>query len=261
MITALKEQIDDLGASYPLNHHETELLNFLGRLKANQEAAAKTLMDRAGYEKEQLQVHVDSESKERLEKLLGNVRQRAKDGDDGNPATLLRAELSRAKDAHRIKNGTAEQRKFGRDLIEVRRTFANEGRIADEPLKRLLERARFTDSKSSEELIKKLMYRDGDNLQPTVERDTAEQWHLLSPLLQAMSDQLDGEDTAAQDLKIAIKNIQQSGNDPEELHAPDLSGATHRHDVVAAIHDLARYVKSTLPDNPRPSHIQDSRRE
>ena len=100
------------------------------------------------------------------------------------------------------------------------------------------------------------MYRDGDNLQPTVERDTAEQWHLLSPLLQAMSDQLDGEDTAAQDLKIAIENIQQSGNEPEKLHAPDLSGATQRHDVVAAIHDLVRYVKSTLPDNPRQAIFQ-----
>ena len=50
---------------------------------------------------------------------------------------------------------------------------------------------------------------------PTVERSTAEQWNLLNPFLEAMSDQIDGEDTARQDLKYAIDNIKKSKIGPK----------------------------------------------
>ena len=256
IIPVLDKQITDMTASGGLNDHEYNLLEFFQRLKVNQEAAATTLMKSAGYEKEHLNVHVNRTREARLEKLLGDVWKRAKDGDDGDPATLLRTEISKAKDNYRIKNGTAEQRKFGKALKEVQKTFASEGRIAQESLKTLLEHARrITNSKSLEEnpanLFKKLSYRDADNYSPTVERSTAEQWNLLNPFLEAMSDQIDGVDTARQDLKYAIDNIKKSKNRREELRAPDLTEITHRHDVMAAIHDLARYVRSTLPDDPR----------
>ena len=75
-------------------------------------------------------------------------------------------------------------------------------------------------------------------------KGTAARWELLGPLLQALSDQLDGAKTARNDLKAAVDDILKYRKWPRDWPEPDLSKATNRRDFVAAIHDIAHYVES-----------------
>jgi hypothetical protein len=240
MVVALRGQIKKMEGSKPLTPQEETLLRFLVSL-SHKDAATKKQMKVTNYEKPELEFPVGTGSL--LECVLAEVRGRAKSGDDGAPADLLQAELFKARDLHRTFHSMGKRNQAANDLRDVRTMFEQQGIIAEAMLMTLLERAmKAAGMKFPREHAENLLTRLNEA------KGTAARWELLDPLLRAISDQMDGQETANQNLKDAIEDIQKYRKWPKEWPTPDLSKATRRRDVVAAIHDLARHVESQLPN-------------
>jgi hypothetical protein len=174
---------------------------FFQDLKQNYHSLVTELMKCAGSRDEEHQpVPVAGDSRLDTVKILAGFR--AAVGDTRRPAIILEEQLVLAKDLRREFDGTREQKEFAAQLGSVKMFFTQYNEISTDELTKMLASA-----------LRKVGAHDPTGIAQTrVEQLTLEtprhlQAKLLPPLLEAMSDVIDGVGSARNDLKRSLNAI------------------------------------------------------
>jgi hypothetical protein len=190
-------------------------LKFLNQLNGNFERLAKQLMDRARYSGETLAVDVDDCREPQLNWVMNKTWMALHKSVTAAPGEIFQQELLRAKDERRELSGTKAQKEFVLDLKEAREVFKEYNVIPPEPLRNMLTRAlRKVGVDAPDRIVQK-------NVHLLTEAPTHRHAKLLPPLLEAMSDVIDGVGSARYDLKRAMQEIAKAAKDPSD-RSPDV---------------------------------------
>jgi hypothetical protein len=205
-----RRMLDNLDAHGELFHalsveidrsSQTGYLNFLGKIKGNYETLAKVLMVKAGYSGSEFKPAVDIASSGRLVQAMEFARGKIISRARADHGVILQEALVKAKDERRALHGTAKQKEFAAQLAEFRSAFKAYGTFRPKLLTEMMTSA-----------LRKVGVDAPDNIvRTTIERLNSVPGHdrakLLPPLLEAMSDVIDGVGSARHDFRRAIGDI------------------------------------------------------
>jgi hypothetical protein len=216
LITAVNNRIKEIKHTrdthnITLSGPQTDYLNCLERLRDSHERLARELMKCARYEKKDLPVPENkTENNMRLEWALGNVWMTLPKDGKTNPYGLLQKWLVEQKDLRREAFGTKAQKEFAKNLKLVRDHFTDTHQIWTDPLSKMLTQAlRKIGIDDPYEIVQKRMVQ-------LVEVPKDIQAKLLPPLLEAMSDVIDGVGSARYDLAQALRDIDRAAQAVKE---------------------------------------------
>ncbi len=191
-------------------NHGPQHLKFLKQLNGNFERLAEQLMDRARYRGETLAVDVDDRRQSQLDWVVNNTWIPLHQSVTAAPGKIFQQELLRAKDKRRELSGTKAQKDFALDLKEAREVFKVYNAIPPESLRNMLTGAlRKVGVDAPDQIVQK-------NVDWLTKAPRHSQAKLLPPLLEAMSDVIDGVGSARYDLKRALDDIKKAGRQTDD---------------------------------------------
>jgi hypothetical protein len=201
------------GEIYAMLHEGSEQKGphqaFFQKLEQDYETLVTELMKCAGSRDEEHQpVPVAGDSSFDTVKILAGFRSAV--GDTRSSAKILEEQLVLAKDLRREFDGTPKQKEFAKQLAEVKDTFKRYNEIRPKPLTKMMTSA-----------LRKVGVDAPDSIvQTNVKWLTKVPKHiqasLLPPLLEAMSDVIDGTGSAKHDLKRALDAVKRAAKHTEQ---------------------------------------------
>jgi hypothetical protein len=207
------DNLDAHGEIYAMLHEGSEQKGphqaFFQKLEQDYETLVTKLMMFAGSSKDEHQpVPVAGDSRLDTVKILAGFRSAV--GDTRSSAKILAEQLVLAKDLRREFDGTREQKEFAAQLAEVKDTFKRYNEIRPKPLTKMMTSA-----------LRKVGVDAPDSIvQTNVKWLTKVPKHiqasLLPPLLEAMSDVIDGTGSAKHDLKRALDAVKRAAKHTQQ---------------------------------------------
>ncbi len=183
---------------------------FLREIKENYETLVKELMARAGYKGKEFKPVVDEASSPRLVQAMERARGAIITADRRDHAVILQKALVEAKDERRALHGTREQKEFAAQLAEVKDTFKRYNEIRPKPLTKMMTSAlRKVGVDAPNSIVQR-------NVKWLTKVPKHIQASLLPPLLEAMSDVIDGTGSAKHDLKRALDAVKRAAKHTQQ---------------------------------------------
>jgi hypothetical protein len=182
-----------------LSDPQKDYLTHLRQLRTNHKSLVEELMQRAKFKNDKIELREDEGKRPRLDRALDAGWEAVPKGAD--PNDLLEGALLEQKDRRRALYGSAGQKKFADDLDIVKDRFQNHQVIATDALTKILTRAMrdvgMSDpAKSAQRCVAQFS-----------EIPKHSQAALLSSLLEAMADVIDGVGSARHDLKQVLREV------------------------------------------------------
>jgi hypothetical protein len=213
MFTVLKEHIEaleSLDVRLSIGDPVTKYLDGLKRVLGNYEHLAQQVMSRAGHSNAALEVQIDPDHAARLRHALDRAWAKYLTEQAPDAFSAVERMLLRGKDERRAMTGTHAQKKFARDLEHVRDTLDKHHVIADAEIRNLLTRAlRKAWGEVSDRFVDKIVC----SLGMLPEHIFAKR---LPPLLEAMSDVIDGVGSAKRDFRRALLDIARAAKEAQQ---------------------------------------------